>query len=55
MKSDDTRVKVFARNAYQKNNKIIQEQSSELSSSFGFLGRKNKEKWDDILYLRIFR
>ena len=24
-------------NAYQKNNKIIQEQSSELSSSFGFL------------------
>ena len=35
-------------NAYQKNNKIIQEQSSELSSSFGFLGRKNKEKWDDI-------
>lgn len=35
-------------NAYQKNNKIIQEQSSELSSSFGFLGRKSKEKWDDI-------
>ncbi len=35
-------------NAYQKNNKIIQEQASELSSSFGFLGRKNKEKWDDI-------
>ncbi|WP_294607171.1 DUF3320 domain-containing protein [uncultured Bacteroides sp.] len=33
---------------YQKNNKIIQEQSSELSSFFGFLGRKNKEKWDDI-------
>lgn len=35
-------------NAYQKKNKIIQEQSAELSSSFGFLGRKNKEKWDDI-------
>lgn len=35
-------------NAYQNNNKVIQEQSSELSSSFGFLGRKNKEKWNDI-------
>lgn len=33
---------------YHKNNKIIQEQSSELSSFFGFLGRKNKEKWDEI-------
>lgn len=44
-------------NAYQKNNKIIQEQASELSSSFGFLGRKNKKRNGMILilYLRIFR
>ena len=34
--------------AYQKNNKIVQEQSSELSSFFGFFGKKNKERWDDI-------
>lgn len=35
-------------NLYNKNNKIVQEQSSEISSLFGFLGRKNKEKWDKI-------
>ncbi|WP_276806896.1 DUF3320 domain-containing protein [Bacteroides stercorirosoris] len=35
-------------NLYDRNNKIVQEQSSELSSLFGFLGRKNKEKWEDI-------
>ena len=35
-------------NLYDRNNKIVQEQSPELSSLFGFLGRKNKEKWEDI-------
>lgn len=33
---------------YQKHNKTVQEQSDELASLFGFSGRKNKEKWDDI-------
>lgn len=37
-----------ALSVYQEKNRIIQEQSAELSSFFGFLGRKNKEKWDDI-------
>lgn len=35
-------------NAYQKHNKIVRDQASELSSYFGFLGRKNKENWNDI-------
>ena len=33
---------------YQKQNKIVQEHSSELQSLFGHLGRRNKEKWDEI-------
>ena len=35
-------------NLYDKHKKIVLEQSAELSTCFGFLGRKNKEKWDDI-------
>lgn len=33
---------------YQKQNKIVQGHSSELQSLFGHLGRRNKEKWDEI-------
>ena len=34
--------------SYQKYSKIVQEHSSELVTLFGHLGRKNKEKWEDI-------
>ena len=34
---------------YHKQNKIVCERSLELADTFAFLGRKDKEKWDDIL------
>lgn len=33
---------------YQRCNKFVSEQSMELAKCFGFFGRRNKEKWDDI-------
>lgn len=36
---------------YQKHYKTVLEQSDELASLFGFSGRKNKEKWDDIILI----
>lgn len=35
-------------NLYEKHKEIVQEQSAELASCFGLLGRRNKERWEDI-------